>query len=115
MKYIKNKYIKLSILSLSAFTLSNFAYAQAANPIIMATSTATSSSIYINLPVSFNGKFITNCHNEICNSTTTSITDQDIKDIQNRIQKEEKAMQDFWNEQQKFFNQMFENFSNFNF
>jgi hypothetical protein len=114
MKYIKNKIIQLT-LGLSVILLAiSFTFANDnTKPIIKTESTPTSSSVFITYPEGFSGKVFTSCVNGVCNSTSSPISDKEIKEIQTRFEEQRKRMNEFFRQQEEFFNQIFKEFDIF--
>jgi hypothetical protein len=112
MKYIKNKIIQLTLgLSVILLTIS-FTFANDnPKPIIKTESTPTSSSVFITYPEGFSGKVFTSCVNGVCNSTSSPISDKEIKEIQTRFEEQRKRMNEFFRQQEEFFNQIFKGFN----
>lgn len=98
------------ILSSISFTFAD----DNAKPIIKTVNTPTSSSVFITYPEGFSGKVFTSCVNGICNSTSSPITEKEIKEIEDKLEEQRKAMQDFFRKQQEFFNQIFKYLDIFN-
>lgn len=110
MKRIIKRYLSLAFMLGSIISSTNFIYAAGNNkPIIETKNSKEGSSIVVTFPEGYSGKVMTECRNGFCESTSSPMTDKDLKDVKDRIEKQRKEMEDFFKRQQKLFDEMFNN------
>lgn len=82
------------------------------SPFINTSKAATGTTVTMVLPNNYKGSVVTTYNGNDWQTTATSspLTEGDIKQIQNDFIEQEKAMNDFWQAQQKMFDDMWRNF-----
>jgi hypothetical protein len=86
----------------------NFIFAQENNkPVIETKNFLGVTSVKVIFPDNFSGKVFTSCINGVCTSTSSPMTGKDAKDIRNRIERQRIEMENFFKQQQKLFDEMF--------
>lgn len=102
------KYISLLVIVSAIVFPTNFIFAQENNkPVIETKTFLGGSSVKVTFPHNFSGKVFTSCINGKCTSTSSPMTDKDVKDIRNRIERQRIEMENFFKQQQKLFDEMF--------
>ena len=110
MKNTLKKFIQLTLVLVAMITSTHFvSAAENRQPVIETKTFPNGSSVTVTMPEGFSGKVFTSCYNGVCNSTSSPVTDKDISDLKERIDKQRKEMEDFFTRQQELFNEMFDN------
>ncbi len=80
----------------------NFIFAAENNqPIIKTKSSPSGSSVTVVFPEGFSGRVMTTCYNGVCTSTSSPVTETEIKETIKRIDKHRRDMEEFFKQQQE--------------